>query len=55
MINLKLRQNRLEELSLKNTCFCRTLFYKNNDLHVNLGFKCSLQTMASTLNMDFRK
>ena len=42
----------LEELSLKNTCLCRTLSYKYNDLHVNLGFKCSPQTMVSTLNRN---
>ena len=29
----------VEELSLKNTCLCRTLSYTDNDLHVNLGFK----------------
>ena len=42
----------VEELSLKNTCLCRTLSYKDNDLHANLGFKCSLQTMVSTLNRN---
>ena len=45
----------IEELSLKNTCLCRTLSYKDNDLHLNLGFKCSLQTMVSTLNRNLLK
>ena len=44
----------VEELSLKNTCFCKTLSYKDNYLHVivSLGFKFSLQTMVSTLNRN---
>ena len=43
---------KVEELSLKKTCLCKTLSYKDNDLHVNLGFKCSLQTLVSILNRN---
>ena len=42
-------KNQVEELSLNDICLCKTLSYKDNDLHVHLGVKCSLQTMVSTL------
>ena len=45
----------LEVLSLEGTCLCRELLYKDNDFHLNLGFKFSTQTMVFTLNLVSRK
>ena len=42
----------VEQLSLMNSCLCKTLSYKENDLHVNLGFKCSIQKIVSTFNRN---
>ena len=40
----------VEVLSLKAICLCRTLSYRDNDLHVNLGFNSSPQAMVWTMS-----